>query len=114
MNYNMKLTQNPFQRVSQGLKTLEVRLYDSKRQKLCLGDTITFFELPDLTQSITVQVIGLTRCDTFKDLFTIFGNNFFGYKQPLTVEQQVLAMRKVYSESDEKQFGVLGIHIQGL
>ena len=38
----MKLYESPFEKIKSGRKTIELRLYDEKRQKVEEGDTITF------------------------------------------------------------------------
>ena len=54
MQHDMKLLEQPFKRISAGIKTLELRLYDEKRKALKLGDTIRFSKLPDFTETVTV------------------------------------------------------------
>lgn len=112
MNHTMKLTSDPFERIAKGKKVIEVRLFDDKIKRIKLGDDITFFELPNLQKSIKTKVIGLSRFKEFRTLFSIFGRNFFGYPENSTIDEQVAGMMEVYSEEDEKKFGVLGIHIK--
>ena len=42
MAYEMKLNDEPFQKIRDGKKTIELRLFDEKRRKLELGDHIIF------------------------------------------------------------------------
>jgi ASC-1-like (ASCH) protein len=108
----MKLIAEPFDRVKNGKKIIEVRLFDDKRKAIKLGDLITFLKLPNLDESITTEVVGLSRFNSFKKLFSVFGTNPFGHPENKTIEEQVLGMRDAYSEESEKKFGVLGIHIR--
>ena len=48
MVYKMKLNESPFEKIKNGIKTVEFRLYDKKRQQIKIGDQIEFFKLPDL------------------------------------------------------------------
>ena len=114
MNHIMKLTPDPFERIKCGVKVIEVRLFDDKRKKISLGDTITFLKRPSLDSSVITEVLGLSRFKDFKTLFLIFGTQPFGYPQDKSVEEVVLGMREAYSEKEEKQCGVLGIHIKVL
>ena len=41
-NHIMNLNPSPFKMIREGNKTIELRLYDEKRKKLSIGDTITF------------------------------------------------------------------------
>ena len=66
MIHKMKLNENPFERIKNGTKTVEFRLYDEKRQQIKIGDKIEFSKLPDLQKKLLVDVIELYREDTFK------------------------------------------------
>lgn len=112
MNHNMKLTENPFERIKNNSKSIEVRLFDEKRKTIEIGDTITFHKLPSLKESIKVRVIGLSRFNDFRTLFSIFGNKEFGKPNDFTIEEQISGMREIYSRKKENKYGVLGIHIQ--
>ena len=57
MIYEMKLKENPFERIENGTKTVEFRLYDEKRRKIKIGDKIEFLKLPDLQEKIVAQVL---------------------------------------------------------
>jgi|SRR3989344_5856046 len=112
MNHTMKLTSDPFERIAKGKKVIEVRLFDDKRKKIKVGDHITFLELPDLKNSIKTEVLGLSIFNDFNMLFSVFGRDPFGHPKNITLEEQVGGMREAYSKEDEKEFGVLGIHIR--
>ena len=45
MLHNMKLQPEPFEKIKCGQKTYELRLLDTKRQKVSVGDTIEFLNL---------------------------------------------------------------------
>ena len=40
MLHKMKLKLSPFEKIKDGSKTIELRLYDEKRQKVKIGDFI--------------------------------------------------------------------------
>lgn len=42
MLHKMKLQEDPFERIKNGTKTVEFRLYDEKRQTIQIGDEIEF------------------------------------------------------------------------
>lgn len=65
MLYKMKLQESPFERIKNGTKTVEFRLYDKKRSKINIGDQIEFSKLPDLQETILVDVLDLYRDNTF-------------------------------------------------
>lgn len=69
MIHKMKLNESPFERIKNGTKTIEFRLYDEKRKKIKIGDKIEFSKLPDLQEKILVDVLDIYRDKTFENLF---------------------------------------------
>ena len=57
MLHKMKLQEDPFERIKNGTKTVEFRLYDEKRQTIQIGDEIEFSKLPELQEKLLVKVI---------------------------------------------------------
>ncbi|MEM3364491.1 MAG: ASCH domain-containing protein [Candidatus Micrarchaeia archaeon] len=106
----MQLAAEPFEWVNAGQKIVEVRLFDEKRKKLALGDTIVFRSL-DGNGVVRVRVRGLLRFDSFRDLFVFVPKEYLHHAN-LTVEEQVQRMRRYYSEEEEKKFGILAIYFE--
>jgi len=106
MLHKMKLNESPFERMKNGTKTIEFRLYDEKRQKIKVGDQIEFSKLPDLQEKLLVDVLELYREDTFEKLFRKLYNN------EDEIVKKIKAMHEIYSQEKEQQNGVLGIKIK--
>ena len=106
MLHKMKLNESPFERIKNGTKTIEFRLYDEKRQKIKVGDKIEFSKLPDLQEKLLVDVIELYRANTFEDLFRKL------YIDENEIKSKSTSMYKYYSLEKEKEYGVLGIKIK--
>lgn len=100
----MKLQESPFERIKNGTKTVEFRLYDEKRSKIKIGDQIEFSKLPDLQETILVDVLDLYRDNTFENLF----KKLFDDEE---IKRKTSAMYQYYSHDEEKQYGVVGIKI---
>lgn len=83
-----------------------------KGDRFKIGDKIVFLKRPELKETIKVKVVGLSIFGSFKDLFQIIGKTKFGYKKDDALEDQILCMRKYYSEEEEQKFGVVGIHLR--
>ena len=66
MIYKMKLNESAFDRMKNGTKTIEFRLYDEKRQQIKIGDKIEFSKAPDLQEKLLVDVIDLYKDDNLK------------------------------------------------
>lgn len=105
MLHKMKLNQSPFERIKNGTKTIEFRLYDEKRQQIKIGDKIEFSKLPDLKEKLLVDVVGLYRGDTFENLFRKLISN------EEEIKRKTESMHQYYSPEKEKEYGVLGIEI---
>ena len=69
MLHKMKLQEDPFERIKNGTKTVEFRLYDEKRQTIQIGDEIEFSKLPELQEKLLVKVIDLYKEKSFEKLF---------------------------------------------
>ena len=105
MLHKMKLKESPFERIKNGTKTVEFRLFDEKRQQIKVGDQIEFSKLPDLQEKILVDVVELYREDTFESLFRKL------YSDEDEIKRKTKAMYNFYTSEDEKKYGVLGIKI---
>ena len=106
MLHKMKLNEDPFNRIKNGTKTIEFRLFDEKRQQIKIGDQIEFSKLPDLQEKLLVDVTELYREDTFE---TLFGKLYTDEEE---IARKTNAMYEIYSPEKEHQYGVLGIGIK--
>lgn len=110
MTHEMKLRQEPFDCIVSGIKTIELRLYDEKRQLINIGDKIRFSLFDSPNQSIETVVVNLHRFNSFKDLFSTRLFEKCEWKE-LTAEEAVEKMRQYYTETEEINYGVIGIEI---
>lgn len=106
--HSMHLQPNPFQKIKDGTKTIELRLFDEKRQKLELGDEIEFSVTEGPEEKLLTEVVGLLRYKSFEDLYKDYLPEVTGND----TKDNWKLMRKYYSEEDERKFGVLGIRIE--
>ena len=106
MLHQMKLNDDPFERIKNGTKTIEFRLYDEKRRKVKIGDKIEFSKLPDLQEKILVDVLDLYTEPSFEELFEKL------YEDKELAKQKANAMYEIYSPENEKKYGVVGIKIK--
>lgn len=99
----------PFNAIASGLKTIESRLFDTKRQGIQLGDMIIFSNRENTDQTVSVKVVGLLRYETFHDLFAHNDPAKFGGEGVEWLENQI---NKVYSIEQQKENGVIGIEFR--
>lgn len=104
----MKLNRIPFEMVKNGTKTIECRLFDEKRQKIALGDTILFTKI-NSSETIAVSVVGLLRYKTFEEMFSRHEPQKFGGE---SVGELTTALLALYPREKQLERGVLGIDIQ--
>ena len=102
----MKLKESPFERIKDGTKTIEFRLYDEKRRKIQIGDKIEFSKLPELQERIIVEVLDIYKDITFEELFKKVLNN------EKEIKRKTKSMEQYYSHEQEKEYGVVGIKIK--
>ena len=111
MEHILKLQPEYFEYIKNGTKKMELRLYDEKRQKINLGDTIIFQKEPELKISMKVKVIGLFRYKTFEELFEDFDIKILADKS-MTKQELLNVLEKFYTPEKQKEYGVLGIRIE--
>ena len=97
MLHQMKLKESPFERIKNGTKTIEFRLYDEKRKQIKIGDKIEFSKLPELEEKIVVEVLDLYKNVSFKELF----KKVFTDKEE--IERKTKSMFQFYTHEQEKE-----------
>ncbi|MBO0992895.1 ASCH domain-containing protein [Bacillus sp. SD088] len=111
MEHKMGLYETPFNSMKSGRKTVEVRLYDDKRRKLNIGDTIKFTKLPDSHETLGVEVVKLRQYPTFKEMYeSIAASDFDAVGD--TVAKMVNQTYKIYTPEKEKEWGTVAITIR--
>lgn len=111
MQFEMKLREGPFYSIERGVKTVEIRLNDEKRQQLHVGDIITFTLVNDEEEKIETEVVALHKFCTFKELFVSPLRDQCGAIH-YTVEECVESMYQYYSKEQEEKYGVLAIELK--
>ena len=100
------LKSDPFERIANGRKTIELRLYDEKRRKVKVGDEIEFTEISDLHRKIVVVVIGLHKYSTFKELYKSIDLSMPGHASGEITPDNYGDMDTYYSEEEQNEYGV--------
>ena len=102
MLHEMKLQNGPFNSIKNGKKTIELRLYDEKRQKVKIKDKIEFTNILN-NEKILTEVINLHKYKTFD-------KESLGYNKDDIANPK--DMEKYYSIEEQNKYGVLGIEIK--
>ena len=106
--HTMKLDPEPFAQIREGWKTIELRLYDEKRRKLQIGDTI-LFENRRSAEILNTRVTGLWVFDSFAALYEKLPLLECGYTEETVAAAGPEDMDAYYSPEDQRKYGVVGI-----
>jgi ASC-1-like (ASCH) protein len=110
MEHEMHLYESAFEKISNGSKTIEIRLNDEKRRKILVGDNVTFTKLPNEDEKLTVKVVELYPYSTFEELYKAFNFSEFGCEGD-TMQDLLQRTYKFLREEKIGKFGALGIRI---
>lgn len=108
--HHMKLRPSPFERIKNGEKTIELRLYDEKRRKIRVGDGIVF-ENTESGETLERIVSALHRFDSFEALYKALPLLRCGYTEADVKDAHPADMEAYYSKEEEAKYGVLGIEL---
>ena len=108
--HEMKLRPEPFGKIRSGSKTIELRLYDEKRQKIQVGDVIIFTST-ERGEQIRATVKKLHRFDSFEALYKSLPLLKCGYTAEDVDTAQPSDMEAYYSSEEQEKYGVLGIEL---
>lgn len=110
-NHVMNLNPSPFKMIKEENKTIELRLYDEKRKMISVGDTITFTNTADISETLIVQVTDLFIFNSFDELYKSLPLLECGYTMEDIDTASPCDMDKYYSKEMQQQYGVVGIKI---
>ena len=108
MLYDMKLYKKPFDQIKQGIKTVELRLFDEKRQQIKPMDEIRFTQT-ETGEVLQVKVYALHIYADFEQLYKHFDKTQLGYAND--EEYDYKDMYAYYSLEDIQKYGVLAIEL---
>ncbi|MBO5480807.1 MAG: ASCH domain-containing protein [Clostridia bacterium] len=111
MTHTMNLWHDPFEKIVSGQKSVEMRLYDEKRQKIHAGDTIIFTDV-DTGQTVACKVVNMRTFATFDKLYLHYDKTAIGYdKNEQANPKDMLAY---YTQAQIDAYGVAAIEIKVL
>ncbi len=110
VEHRMNLKPRPFSRMQAGKKTMELRLWDEKRQKINPGDTIQFTQT-ETGETLTARVCKLHRFDSFAQLYEALPLLQCGYTEEEIAAAQPSDMDAYYPAELQEKYGVVGIEL---
>lgn len=110
--HRMNLNPSPMKEIKKGRKTIELRLYDEKRKKISLGDTIIFINTEDENDTLSVTVKNIFVYKSFAELYDDLPLLKCGYTAENIDSASPDDMELYYSKEKQNQYGVVGIEIE--
>ena len=107
----MKLAPHPIKNIRNGNKTIELRLYDKKRQKISIGDEICFINTENEKDFLCVTVEDLFIFDSFEELYKNLPLSECGYTKEYIETASPNDMDCYYPKEKQIKYGVVGIKI---
>ena len=109
VTHEMSLRDMPFNAVRSGVKRIEMRLFDEKRQRLRLRDRIAFRHA-ETGELYGANITGLYRYADFFELARVFPPEELGFPDGSAYDIACY-MKGIYGEADIKRYGALAIQI---
>ncbi|MBR2621703.1 MAG: FAD-dependent oxidoreductase [Clostridia bacterium] len=108
--HEMKLNPIPFSMIKRGEKTIELRLFDEKRQCIKVGDIINFTNTSS-GEKLSATVKKLHRFHTFEELYQTLPLMQCGYTAENIGTAHHADMEQYYSPEEQRKYGVVGIEL---
>ena len=109
MIHEMRLNNEPFNKIKEGTKTVELRLLDEKRKALRVGDKIIFTNRAN-NEKIDVLVTNLFKADSFEPIYEKYSKVAMGYNEENDAKPE--DMEEYYSKEEIKKYGCIAIEIE--
>ncbi len=121
----MRLADDMFEKMKAGTKTMEIRLFDEKRQKVDIGDYIEFRKVSDENERIIRRVADLEIWESFKRAFDLdyyddkktdkrlrYSAERLGFPADSDLQSIVEGMYKYYTKEQEEKHGVIAFSLE--
>ncbi len=112
MTHTLNLCPGPYHMIERGEKTIELRLYDEKRQKIQTGDILCLVHTEDETKKLYARVVALHLFNSFAELYRHLPLLKCGYTPQNVGNAHPRDMDAYYSPRLQGQYRALGIEIQ--
>ena len=107
----MHLDHPAYDRVEDGLKTLELRLNDPKRREIQVGDIICFEGFEEDNEYLHMEVKELLPFPSFRELYAALPLSEMGYLPEEEKDASPADMDKYYTPEEQARWGVLAIRV---
>ena len=95
-----------------GIKTLEGRLNDEKRQQMKIGDYIIFENAEDRNDTIKTRIVDKYIFDNFDQMTLFIDKEMLGFDKSDSDYKVVETHRNIYGKEKEDKCGVLILKVE--
>ncbi len=107
--HTLKIRKIYFDMIKDGIKTIELRLNDEKRQAIKIGDVIEISENDNPDNKFMVRVTNLYYAKTFAELCAVHDCRKMGFD---SLEQLLSVVSQFYDAEKHEKYGIVGIEIE--
>ena len=108
----MNLNPRAFSMIAEGRKTIELRLWDEKRQQISAGDILIFANTADPSLTLQCTVKKLHIYANFAELYCHLPLEQCGYLPEELATAAPEDMEVYYSKAQQQKYGVVGIELE--
>lgn len=108
--HNMHLNDGPFDLIESGIKNIEYRVNDPKRQSIEIKDIITFYKRSDESKSLEVLVTELKYFKNLLDMYTQYFEE--DLKKRYAKVQDVIDDTLYYPKEEIELYGCVAIRFK--
>lgn len=105
------LDEDVFEVVKNGIKNVEVRVYDEKRRSMKIGDEIIFLKRPLEEEKIITRIKCLKKFKNFTELVKNYDIERL-YLKTFTKEMFIDLLGRFYSDEEQEKYGVVAIEFE--
>ena len=111
MKHILKLQPRYYESMKNGVKQIELRLFDEKRKNIKIGDEIEFKKEPDLNESFIARVKPILLYENFESLIDDYPIEILSDLNT-NKKELVEELNKFYSKQKQEQYNVVGIRVE--
>ena len=109
MKRYMHLNEEPFEKIKNGTKTIEMRIYDEKRRKMHKGDIIEI-ENRSTGEVMTVEILNMYVLSSFREIYAKWNKVALGYNEEDIAKPE--DMEQYYPKEEIDENGVVAIELK--
>lgn len=112
MEHILRLHPDPFDRIKSWSKTLEIRLFDEKRQQMKIWDIVVFEKRPDFKEILKAEIVEVLRFKSFSEIPENFSYKELWMDENYDKKQFSESYYEYYTREDEEKYWVVVFRLE--